>query len=234
MTLEPLFRRTVTIFLWQIHCYAERPASRNNCHLVNRVVFGHQVTDDGMASFMISRVELFFFAHHHGATLRAHHDFVFGQFKLLHADHALVFARRKQRSLVDEVSQVSAREARSTPRDDARFDIVVQRHLAHVYFQNQLTTANIRQRHDDLPVKAARAQQRRVKHVRPVSRCNDDNAFTAFETVHFNQHLVEGLFTFIVTTAQAGTTVPPNSIQLIDEDNARRLFFRLIEHVAHT
>ena len=68
-------------------------------------------------------------------------------------------------------------------------------------FQDLLTTANIWQADHDLTVKAARTQQRRVQYVRTVGGGDNDNAFVAFETVHLNQHLVQGLLTLIVTTA---------------------------------
>ena len=51
--------------------------------------------------------------------------------------------------------------------------------------------------------------------------CRHDNH--AFRTVHFNQHLVEGLFALIVTSTQTGATVSSNRIELVDEDDARGL-----------
>ena len=70
-----------------------------------------------------------------------------------------------------------------------------------MYFQDLLTTANIRQAYDYLTVETTRAQQCRVKYVRTVGGRNNDNAFVTFKTIHFYQHLVKGLFTLIVTTA---------------------------------
>ncbi len=103
-----------------------------------------------------------------------------------------------------------------------------------MHFQNLLTANDVRQAHHHLAIEPARAQQRRVQHVRTVGGGNDDNAFIAFEAVHFHQQLVEGLLTLVVTTAHTSTTVTANRIDLINEDNARALFFRLLEHVANT
>jgi hypothetical protein len=47
-------------------------------------------------------------------------------------------------------------------------------------------------------VKTTGAQQRRVKNIGAVGGGNDNDIGIGIETVHFNQHLVEGLFTFIV------------------------------------
>ena len=55
-------------------------------------------------------------------------------------------------------------------------------------FENQLTAANIRKRHDDLPIEAARAQQCRVQNVRTIGRRYYNNAFVALEAVHLNEH----------------------------------------------
>ena len=100
-------------------------------------------------------------------------------------------------------------------------------------FDDFFTTANIRQRHHHLAVETTGAQQRRVQNVRTVSGRNDDDALAAFKTIHLNQHLVQGLFAFVVTTAQTGATVTTDRIDFIDKDNAGRLFLGLFEHVAH-
>ena len=44
--------------------------------------------------------------------------------------------------------------------------------------------------------------------------------FIAFKTIHLDQHLVQGLLTFIVTTAQTGATLATDRIDFIDEDDA--------------
>ena len=64
-----------------------------------------------------------------------------------------------------------------------------------------LPTANIWQTHHDLAVESPGAKQRRVKHIRTVGRCYDDDAVITFEPIHFDQQLVQGLFPLIVTAA---------------------------------
>ena len=68
-----------------------------------------------------------------------------------------------------------------------------------MHFQNLFATANVRQTYHNLTVKAAWTQQRRVKNVRAVGCRDNDDTFVTLEAVHLNQHLVQGLFTFIVT-----------------------------------
>ena len=187
-----------------------------------------------MARFVVSGGFFLRFGHHHGATFRTHHDFVFRFFELDHRYHAFVATGSKQSGFVDQVRQVSTREARGTARNDCRVDIRRQRYATHVNFQNLFTTADIRQPHDNLTVETAWTQQRRVKYVRTVGRRDNDNAFVTFEAIHLNQHLVKRLFTFIVTTAKTSATLATDGVDFIDEDNARCRFLGLFEHVTHT
>lgn len=68
-------------------------------------------------------------------------------------------------------------------------------------------------------------QQCRIKYVRTVGSRNDDHTHIAFETIHLDQQLVQGLFTFIVSTSQPGTALTPNRIDLVDEDDAGCMLF---------
>ncbi|VFT73405.1 Uncharacterised protein [Klebsiella aerogenes] len=197
-------------------------------------MFRNQTADNGVACFVVSGRFFLRFRHHHGATFRTHHDFVFRFFELNHRNNTFVAASSKQRRFVDQVRQVRTREARGTARNDRRVDIRRQRYATHMHFQDLFTTANIRQTNDNLTVEAAWTQQRGVQNVRTVSRRDNDNTFVTFEAVHFNQHLVQGLLTFIVTTAKARATLAADGVDFIDEDDARRCFLSLLEHVTHT
>ncbi len=103
-----------------------------------------------------------------------------------------------------------------------------------MHFQNLFTTANIRQTDHNLAVETAWTQQRRVKYVRTVSCRDNDDTFVTFEAVHLNQHLVQRLLTFIVTTTQACATLAAYGVDFIDEDDARCCLLSLLEHVTHT
>ena len=144
-----------------------------------------------------------------------------------------VGARGEQRRLVDEVGEVRAGESRRAARDQRRLDVVGQRHAAHVHAQDLLAAAHVRQRHHDLAVEAARAQQRRIEHVGTVGRGDDDDAFVAFEAVHLDQQLVQRLLALVVTAAEAGAAMAADRVDLVDEDDAGRVLLRLLEHVAH-
>ncbi len=99
--------------------------------------------------------------------------------------------------------------------------------------QDLLAADEIGVRNDDLTVEAAGPQQRRIEHVRPVGRGDDDDAFVLFEAVHLDEQLVERLFALVVAASETGATMTPDRVDFVDEDDARRILLRLLEHVAH-
>ena len=62
---------------------------------------------------------------------------------------------------------------------------------------------------------------------------HDDDAGGFVEAVHLGQDLIEGLFAFIVSAADAGKTVTSHGIDFIDEEQAGRVFTALIKQVPH-
>ena len=149
------------------------------------------------------------------------------------ADRALAAARRHQRRLVDEIGEIGAGEAGRAARDDLRIDIRGERHLAHMDLEDLLAADDVGVRHDDLPVEAARPQQRRVEHVGPVGRGDQDHALVRLEPVHLDEQLVQGLLALVVAAAEPGAAMPADRVDLVDEDDAGRVLLALLEHVAH-
>ena len=149
-------------------------------------------------------------------------------------DHSVIGACRKQRGLVDQVGQIRTTKSWRATGNNTRIDLVANRDLAHVDFQNVLATTDVGQAHGNLAVKAPRTQKRAVQHVWTVGRCDHDHAVIDVKTVHLDQQLVQGLFTLIVTTAHAGSTLTTDRVNLVDKDNARCLLLGLLEHVAYT
>ena len=84
-----------------------------------------------------------------------------------------------------------------------------------------------------LPIETARTQKRRIQHVRPVGGRDDDDPLVPVEPVHLDQQLVEGLLALVVAAPEPRPAVPADRIDLVDEDDARSVLLRLIEHVAH-
>ena len=98
--------------------------------------------------------------------------------------------------------------------------------------EDLLAAVDVGARNDDLAVEAARAQQRRVEHVGTVGRGDDDDAFIGLEAVHLDQQLVESLLALVIAVAEAGAAMAADGVDFVDEDDARRRFLGLVEHVA--
>ena len=102
-----------------------------------------------------------------------------------------------------------------------------------MHFQDLLAADDVRVRHDDLAVEAARTQQRGIEHVGPVGRGNQDDAFIGFKAVHLDQQLVQRLLALVIAAAETGAAMAADRVDFIDEDDAGRILLGLVEHVAH-
>ena len=77
-------------------------------------------------------------------------------------DHSVIGACRKQRGLVDQVGQIRTTKSWRATGNNSRIDLVANRDLAHVDFQNVLATTDVGQTHGNLTVKTPGAKQRAV------------------------------------------------------------------------
>lgn len=102
-----------------------------------------------------------------------------------------------------------------------------------MHLEDTLATDDVWIRHHDLAVEAARTQKRWVKNVGTVGGGDQDDAFVGFEAVHLDQQLVQRLFAFVVTATETGATMATDGVDFVDEDDARCVLLRLLEHVAH-
>ena len=85
---------------------------------------------------------------------------------------------------------------------------------------------------DDLAVEPAGAQERRVEDVGAVGGGDDDHVGVGVEAVHLDEDLVEGLLALVVRAAEAGAALAADRVDLVDEDDARRIALGLVEQVA--
>ena len=148
-------------------------------------------------------------------------------------DQPAVVARGQQRGLVDHVGEVGAGEAGRAAGDDAEVDVRGERLALGVHLEHGLAADDVRRADGDLAVEAARAQQRRVEDVGPVGRRDQDHAALDVEAVHLDEHLVQRLLALVVAAAHAGAAVPADGVDLVDEDDRRRVGLGLLEQVAH-
>src|ERR1044071_8271904 len=93
---------------------------------------------------------------------------------------------------------------------------------------------DIRTVNDHTAVKSSRTKQRRIEHVGPVRRGDQDHAVVRLEAVHLDQQLVESLFTLVVPAAETRASMTTHGVDFIDEDNAGRVLFALLKQIADT
>ena len=147
---------------------------------------------------------------------------------------SLPLAGRQQRGLVDQAGQVGAGEAGGLGGQGVEVDLAGASGLPLAWTaEDGLAALAVGTVDDDLPVEAARAQQRRVEDVGPVGGRHDDDALVGLEAVHLDQQLVEGLLALVVTAAQAGAAMTADGVDLVDEDDAGLVLLGLVEQVAH-
>ena len=146
---------------------------------------------------------------------------------------ARVLACGQERGFVHEVRQFRAGEAGCTLGEHFQLHVVGQRDVLRVHPQDPFAALHIGAVHDHLTVEPAGAHERRVQHVRTVGCGDDDHAAVLFEAVHLHEELVQRLFAFIVTAAEACAAVTADGVDLVDEDDARGALLSLVEQVAH-
>ncbi len=156
-----------------------------------------------------------------------------GLVELVGADRLLVAARGQDRSLVDEVGEVGAGEARRATRDRLDVHRLVERLALDVDVEDLVATLDVGPIEDDLAVEPARAQERRVEDVRTVGGRDHDHVRVGVEAVHLDQDLVEGLLALVVRAAETGAALATDRVDLVDEDDARRVALCLLEQVPH-
>ncbi len=105
-------------------------------------------------------------------------------------------------------------------------------HLARVHAQDLLAALEVGIADGHLPIEPAGTQQRRIEDVGAVGRRDDDDAVGLREAVHLDEQLVERLLALLVAQRIAAAAAA-DGVELVDEDDARRMAPRLLEQLAH-
>ena len=223
----------LVVFLGR-HGVAAGATAREDGHLIHALDVLHRPRGERVAALVVRGDLLFVLGDDLGLAARATHHAVRGLFQRVRRNDISADARREQRRLVEDVCQVRAGHTGGTLGQLLDVDIFRQRFTFGVDLENLLAAGKIRVGHRDLAVEAARAQQRLVEDVRAVGRRDEDDALAVAEAVHLHEELVQRLLALIVaaagTSATAGTT---HGVDLVNEDDARRLRLGLLEQVAH-
>ena len=189
--------------------------------------------DQGVAGLVDRGVPLLLVADDHRAALGAHVDLVLGHLEVDHRDRFLVLAGGEQRGLVDEVLEVRAGEAGGAAGDGLEVDVGGERDALDVHAQDPLASAHVGAVDRDAAVEAAGPEDGRVEDVGAVGRRHDDDPLVGLEAVHLDEQLVQRLLALVVAAAEPCAAVPADGVDLVDEDDARRVLLALLEEVAH-
>src|SRR5205085_10626887 len=83
------------------------------------------------------------------------------------------------------------------------------------------------------PIESAGAEEGGIEDVRTIRRGDQNDSIVRFEAIHLDQKLIERLLALVVSAAETGASVPADSVDLIDEDDARSVFLSLLEKIAN-
>mmetsp|Transcript_6573 Transcript_6573/g.18201 ORF Transcript_6573/g.18201 Transcript_6573/m.18201 type:complete len:350 (+) Transcript_6573:1138-2187(+) len=102
-----------------------------------------------------------------------------------------------------------------------------------MHLKDTHTTLHVGQREMDDPVEPSRSRERLVEGRRTIGGRHNDHAGVVLESVHFSQKLIDGVHGFVVPSA---TVLPrlAQSVKLVNEQDARGVLPRLLEHVPDT
>src|SRR6185503_12068733 len=177
---------------------------------------------------------LFLVRNHHALALGAHQHLVFRQLEVAHSDELLVVTRGIESSFINKVCEIRTGESRCTSRNHGDVNVFTQRNLARVNFQDAFASTDVRSRNHNASVETPWPEQRRIENVRTVRRSNQDHTVVRLKAIHLDQQLVQRLFAFVVSTTEACATMTAHRIDLVDEDDARRILLALLKQVAYT
>ena len=161
-------------------------------------------------------------------------DPVDGIHEVLFLDNLLVFPGGDQGRFIAHVGDVGTGKAGSLTGQEIDIHLRIQFQRLQVNLENGLPLPQVWEFNVDLAVEPASPHQGAVQDIGPVGGRQDDHTGVGGKAVHLSQELVQGVLPFIVG---AGDLVPAtgttNSIDLIDEDDARGLLFRLTKEITN-
>ena len=171
--------------------------------------------------------------HDTGALLGAGDNAVDGLVQGAVVDELGVGASGEQGRLVEDIGQVGAGEAGRALGHQVEVDVAGHRFALGVHAQDGGASSHIGGLDADLPVETAGPQEGGIQDVGAVGGGDEDNVGVGIEAVHLDEQLVEGLLALIVPAAHAGPAVAANGVDLVDEDDGRRVLLGLLEQVTH-
>ena len=136
--------------------------------------------------------------------------------------------------IVHDVGKIGTGEADGTACDVFEADIIGELLVAGMDLQDGGSSVLVGKVNRDGPVETAGSRQGRVEDIGSVGGGHDDDAGIVFESVHFDEELVQGLLSFVVSAAKTRSSLTSDGIDFIDEDETRGVGLRCLEEGTDT
>src|SRR5699024_3364147 len=172
-----------------------------------------------MTTLVVGDDLLLLFGHHPGLALGTGHDAFDGLLQQFVGDGRVARPGRHQGPLVDHLGQVRTGHPGGLSGEVVDVEAVGPGFALGADLEAVAAPVDVGAVDDDLPVEAAGTLQCRVEDVGAVGGGAEAHTALDVETVHLDQHLVEGLFPFVVSAAHTGSAVTTHRVDLVDEDD---------------
>ena len=103
--------------------------------------------------------------------------------------------------------------------------------LSGMYLKDCFPSFQIRKFNRNSTVESTRTGKCRIKRFRSVCCRQDDNAVVSFKAIHLSQELVQGLFSFIISS-DLSVTLLTDRIDLINKYDTWCFFLCLLEQIS--
>ncbi len=209
-------------------------STRDDADLVHGLHLLQKHAGENVPDLVISRDLLIFFGDDPAFLFHTQGKLIFCFFKIYHGERILVLICRNQRRFVHEIGEVRPTESGSSARDDFQMDILTERHLRRMNFENLRASFDIRQINRHLTIETPRTQESGIQYIRPICSRDDDHSLVRLKSVHLHQELIQRLFTLVMSTAETRPAMASNRINLIYKGDARRTLFSLRKEVSNS
>ena len=92
-----------------------------------------------------------------------------------------------QGCLIAQIREIRSAQSRCRPGESLEIDILREVKMTRVNAQDAFPPAPVRQRHDHLAIEAPWTEQRRIEHVRPIRRGEQNHLLAIVESIHLHE-----------------------------------------------
>ena len=209
-------------------------AAGHDGYLHQRMRMLQEPPANGVTSFVVSDNLLLFWTDDLVLFFQTADDFIEGVVKVFHVNRFFIEAGGNKRCFVAHVRDVGTHKTGCHFRKGERRHVVGKLDGFEVHLENLGTALQIRTPNTDLAVKPARTHKGIVQNIWPVGSRHQDDTFIGWESIHFDQKLVKGVFALVVAALYGSAAAcTSNGVYFIDKNDARGFLTRLSEKVSH-